>query len=71
MFLCVVYSYFRPLGSALAAFISRQRSLSAVEMRAKLRKLVTPKPAFPGKSSLNQLTEFNFIVFLVLTVYFL
>ncbi len=71
MLLCVVYSYFRPLGSALAAFVSGRRSLSAVEMRAKIQKLVTPKPAFPGKSSLNQITEFNFIVCLVLTVYFL
>ncbi|KAJ4919490.1 hypothetical protein JOQ06_025908 [Pogonophryne albipinna] len=38
----------KPLGSALAAFVSGRRSLSAVEMQAKIQKLVVPKPAFPA-----------------------
>ncbi|XP_034064265.1 uncharacterized protein LOC117541213 [Gymnodraco acuticeps] len=38
----------KPLGSALAAFVSGRRSLSAVEMQAKIKKLVVPKPAFPA-----------------------
>ncbi|KAK1894941.1 Ubiquitin carboxyl-terminal hydrolase 16 [Dissostichus eleginoides] len=37
-----------PLGSAFAAFVSGRRSLSAVEMQAKIKKLVVPKPAFPA-----------------------
>lgn len=47
--LCFCY---RPLGSALAAFVSGRRSLSAVEMQAKLKKIV-PKPVFPGKSKIQ------------------
>lgn len=48
----------RPLGSVLAAFVSGRRSLSALEMQARVKKMVAPKmvapkPAFPGKSSLN------------------
>ncbi|XP_054475085.1 uncharacterized protein LOC129107606 [Anoplopoma fimbria] len=43
----------QPLGSALAAFVSGRRSLSAVEMQAHVKKMVAPKPAFSGKSSLN------------------
>ncbi|XP_034058144.1 uncharacterized protein LOC117537079 [Gymnodraco acuticeps] len=43
----VVLSH-RPLGSALAAFVSGRRSLSAVELQAKIKKLVVPKPAFPA-----------------------
>ncbi|XP_034716360.1 putative protein TPRXL [Etheostoma cragini] len=39
----------QPLGPMLAAFVSGRRSLSAVEMQAKLKKLV-PKPAFPASS---------------------
>ena len=35
--------------SQFVAFVSGRRSLSAVEMQAKIRKLVPPKPAFPGK----------------------
>ncbi|XP_077947544.1 uncharacterized protein LOC144388862 [Gasterosteus aculeatus] len=35
----------QPLGPALVAFVSRQRSLSAVEMQAQVKKLVAPKPA--------------------------
>ncbi|TKS65157.1 hypothetical protein D9C73_028123 [Collichthys lucidus] len=33
-----------------AAFVSGRRSLSAVEMQAKVKRLVTPKPAFPASS---------------------
>nr|XP_054606630.1 uncharacterized protein LOC129152203 isoform X2 [Nothobranchius furzeri] len=33
--------------SQFAAFVSGRRSLSAVEMQAKLKKMVAPKPAFP------------------------
>ncbi|KAK9518628.1 hypothetical protein VZT92_023927 [Zoarces viviparus] len=40
----------QPLGSALAAFVSGQRSLSAVEMQAHVKKMVAPKPAFPAPS---------------------
>ncbi|XP_035851625.1 cell wall protein IFF6-like [Sander lucioperca] len=39
----------QPLGSALVAFVSGWRTLSAVEMQAKLKKIV-PKPAFPASS---------------------
>ncbi|KAK9535932.1 hypothetical protein VZT92_006834 [Zoarces viviparus] len=38
----------QPLGSALAAFVSGQRSLSAVEMQAHVKKMVGSKPAFPA-----------------------
>ncbi|XP_032365554.1 uncharacterized protein LOC116681699 [Etheostoma spectabile] len=38
-----------PLGSTLAAFVSGRRSLSAVEMQAKLKKLA-PMPALPASS---------------------
>ncbi|KAL7371141.1 hypothetical protein ABVT39_020167 [Epinephelus coioides] len=37
-----------PLGSALAAFVSRQRSLSAVDMQAKIKRMLVPKPARPA-----------------------
>ncbi|XP_054863438.1 uncharacterized protein LOC129348078 [Amphiprion ocellaris] len=36
--------------SQFAAFVSGRRSLSAVEMRAKIKKLVVSKPAFPASS---------------------
>ncbi|KAM8891172.1 uncharacterized protein AB9W97_011833 isoform 2-T2 [Spinachia spinachia] len=35
----------QPLGSALTAFVSGRRSLSAVEMQAQVKKLVAPRPA--------------------------
>ena len=35
--------------SQFAALVSGRRSLSAVEMQAKIKKLVPPKPAFPSK----------------------
>ncbi|KAM6952072.1 uncharacterized protein PEZ65_009252 [Lycodopsis pacificus] len=38
----------QPLGSALAAFVSGRRSLSAVEMQAHVKKMVAPKPASPA-----------------------
>ncbi|XP_059207062.1 uncharacterized protein LOC131986227 [Centropristis striata] len=40
----------QPLSSKLAAFVSGRRSLSAVEMQAKVLKMVAPKPAFPASS---------------------
>nr|XP_054600042.1 uncharacterized protein LOC107372644 [Nothobranchius furzeri] len=44
-------SYQRPkAASQFAAFVSGRRSLSAVEMQAKLKKMVAPKPAFPPSS---------------------
>ncbi|XP_054867675.1 uncharacterized protein LOC118471765 [Amphiprion ocellaris] len=36
--------------SQFAAFVSGRRSLSAVEMQAKIKKLVVSKPAFPASS---------------------
>ncbi|XP_033470523.1 uncharacterized protein LOC117249182 isoform X1 [Epinephelus lanceolatus] len=48
MLLCVFL--LRPLGSALAAFVSRQRSLSAVDMQAKIKRMLVPKPARPASS---------------------
>ncbi|XP_056232399.1 uncharacterized protein LOC130169565 [Seriola aureovittata] len=40
----------KPLGSALTAFVCGRRSLSAVEMQAKIKKLVATQPAFPASS---------------------
>ena len=65
----VVLSH-RP-ASAFAAFVSGRRSLSAVEMQAQINTLVDPKPAFPGKSSLNEMHSLTLFVFLMFTVYFL
>ncbi|XP_062415357.1 uncharacterized protein LOC119198797 [Pungitius pungitius] len=56
-----VTSASQPLGSALMAFVSGRRSLSAVEMQAQVKKLLAPRPAAtvgsPGSPSSSLTTR--------------